>query len=72
MQNRDAFAPRSFAANMYFLLAEVALQQALESLAVPGLVAGHFVDGTGVPLRSTPVGDLLRLGFLPTCISTCH
>ena len=30
---------------MDFQLAEVALQQALESLAMPRLVAGHLVDG---------------------------
>ena len=30
---------------MWFQLAEVALQQALESLAVAGLVASHLVDG---------------------------
>jgi len=41
-------------------LLEVALQQALESLAVAGLVAGHFMDGT--PGRKRPsVGGVLFL-----------
>ena len=46
---------------MWFLLAEVPLQQALEGLAMPGFVAGHLVDGALAALagRFASYGTLL-------------
>ena len=51
---------------LMILLAEVALQQAFESLAVAGLIAGHFmhgvVDGVQVQLLGTLGQIELALG----------
>ena len=42
-----------------FLLAEVALEQAFESLAVAGLVAGHFVHGVMDGVQTQLLGEVL-------------
>lgn len=46
---------------MDFFLAEVALQQALESLAVAGLVAGHLMDGVVDGVQVVLLGQLGQL-----------
>ena len=46
-----------------FGLAEVALQQALESLAVAGLVASHLVDGVVDGVQTQLLGLLGQLEF---------
>jgi len=56
---------RIAAATIRFLFAEVALEQASEGLAVSCFVAGHFVDGPIVPLRST-------LGWLHSVLRSFH
>ena len=45
-----------------FLLVEVTLQQALESLAVTSLVPGHLMDGVmdGVQVQGLAVTGLVR------------
>ena len=57
---------------MRFQLAEVALQQALESLAVAGLVAGHLMDGVMDGVQVVLLGQLgqlelagLKIGYFP-------
>ena len=57
---------------MRFQLAEVALQQALESLAVAGLVAGHLMDGVVDGVQVELLGLLgqlelagLKIGYFP-------
>ena len=47
--------------NMDFFLAEVPLQQALEGLAVAGLVAGHLVHGVYDACNCNP-GTINRFG----------
>ena len=44
-------------------LAEVALQQALESLAVAGLVAGHLMDGVVDGVKIQRLGALGKIGL---------
>ena len=48
---------------MRFGLAKVTLQQALESLAVTGLVAGHLVDGVVDGVEIELLGELGELEF---------
>ena len=43
------------------LLPEVAVQQALEGLAVAGLVAGHFMDGVVDGVQIVLLGQLRQL-----------
>ena len=46
-----------------FLLAEVAVQQTLERLAVTGFVAGHLVDGVVDGIQAQGLGLLGQLGL---------
>ena len=45
----------------FCLLAEVAVQQTLKSLAVAGLVAGHLVDGVVDGIQVVLLGQLSQL-----------
>ncbi len=46
-----------------FLLVEVALQQAFESLAVAGLVTGHFMNGVMNGVQAQSLSLLGQFGF---------
>ena len=49
--------------NMDFFLAEVPLQQALESLAMSGLVASHLVNGVVDGVQVQSLGALGQVGL---------
>jgi len=50
-----------------FLLVEVALQQAFESLAVAGFIAGHFMHGVVDGVEVQLLGELGQLGLACGC-----
>ena len=47
----------------FLLNLEIPLQQAFQSLAVPGFVAGHFVDGVVDGVQVQGLGALGQVGL---------